>query len=218
MKPSNDIVQMLLNVTRARQQGATQIESMRQFIERNPKNWEVRLQLSSMLAYLRRSKEAETAIGELIPLLPPTNKNLTHIGVLYSEMGMYEKAAEYHRKAVEIEPHHVIYLSLAGSLEKLGRTAEVFEAYKKALELKPDSISVMKLYADFLRDQGKRQEALQMYKRVVEVEPTNSPSLFNLSALYAKTGNLELARQYYEMLKTIDPVQAKILHRLMRLK
>jgi superkiller protein 3 len=218
MKPGNQDVQMFLSVTRARQQSATQIEAMKQHVANNPKDVKVRQHLTEMLVYLRRTKEAKVALEELIPMLPKTNKNLTMVGVLYTDLGMDEKAVEYHRKAIEIDPHYVIYLNLAFNLEKLGRTAEIQEAFKKALELKPDSIGVLKPYADFLRDQGKRQEALAMYKRAVEAEPTNSPSLFNLSILYAKTGNLAAAKQYYEMLKTVDAAQAKVLDRLMRLK
>ena len=218
LQPGNTTIQMILDVTRARREGMARIEMLKREVARNPKNVDARQELTEMLVYLHRKNEAGVAINELIPLLPRTNKNLTLIGVLYSEMGMEEKAVEYHRKAVEVEPHHVIYMSLAVSLQKLGRVTEADQAYKKALEIKPDSVNVLKLYADFLRDSGKRLEALEMYKRVVEAEPTNSPSLYNLSALYIKTGNLALAKQYYEILKMVDPAQAKILNRLMRLK
>jgi tetratricopeptide (TPR) repeat protein len=218
LKPGHPVVQMFLNVARARQQSAGQIEALKQYVVENPKNIEARKHLTEMLVYLRRTKEALAAIEELIPLLPPTNKNLTHIGVLYDDLGMNEKAVEFHRKAIAAEPHYVIYMSLAGNLKDLGRKAEVYEAYKKAIELKSDSASLFKVYADFLRDEGKRQEAIEMYKRAVALEPTNSPALFNLGILHAKIGNLDAARQYYETLRAVDPAQARILNRFLRLR
>jgi tetratricopeptide (TPR) repeat protein len=191
---------------------------MKGIAERKPKDADVRDSLATMLVALRRPQEAEIYIRQMLEISKPSGEFYNKIGVLYDEMNNPEKAVEYFRKAAELKPHHVIYLSLAGNLKQLGKTGEVEEAYKKALEIKPDSIYVLKTYADFLRDEGRRQEALEMYKRAVAVEPTNAPVVYNLSVLYAKTGNLELARQYYEMLKTIDPAQAKILNRLMRLK
>jgi tetratricopeptide (TPR) repeat protein len=216
MKPGNQLIQMFLNVARARREGATQIELMKQVATQNPKDARVRESLSKMLLYLRRSAEAEAVLNELIPLLPQDGQSQNLVAVFYTDLGKLEKAIEYYRKATAIKPHHVIYLSLAGSLQKLGLTSEALEAYKKAFEIKPDSIYVLKLYADFLRDQGKRQEAIEMYKRAVEAEPTNSPVLFNLALLYVKTGNLELAKTYYEMLRAVDPPQAKTLNRFLR--
>lgn len=216
LRPGHPTIQMFLNVARARREGAGQIETMKQIAAGDPKDAGVRDSLASMLVYLNRTAEAESVIAELIPLLPRDNKSMNAIGVLYSEMGKTEKAVEFYRRAIEIEPHHVIYMSLAGSLEKIGRTAEAFDAYRKALEIKPDSAPVLKRYADLLRDEGKRQEAIEIYKRTIEAEPTNSPALFNLGALHIKIGNLDAAKQYYERLRAVDPQAAKTLARYLR--
>jgi len=218
LRPGNQTINMFLRVAQARKEGSTQIELMKGIAAKNPKDAAVRDSLSKMLIALRRPQEAEPYIEELLKISKPSGEFYNNIAVSYSDMNQNEKAVAYYRKAAELKTHHVIYLSLANSLRKLGRTAEVSEAYQKALEIKPDSIHVLKSYADFLRDEGKRQQALEMYKRAVTVEPTNAPVIYNLSVLYAKTGNLELAKQYYEVLKTVDQAQAKILNRLMRLK
>ena len=218
LKPGHPVIQMFLNVARARQQNAARMDEMKQYVLDNPKNVEARTQWAEMLVYLRRTKEALAAIDELIPLLPPTNKNLTLVGVLYTDLGMDEKADEYHRKALAVEPHYVIYMSLAANLMKLGRTDEAQQAYRSAVELKPDAPALLKVYADFLRDHGKRAEALEFYKRAVALEPTNSPALFNLGVLSKLAGNQDAARQYYEQLRAVDPLQARVLNRFLRLR
>ncbi len=76
----------------------------------------------------------------------------------------------------------------------------------------------MKIYADFLRDNGKRREALTMYKRSLEMLPNNAPTLFNAGILSAKLGDLTTARQYLETLKAADPPMAKILARFLKLQ
>ncbi len=218
LRPGNQTINMFLGVAQARKEGAAQIELMKDIAAKNSKDVRVRQSLTRILIALRRSQEAEPYIEELLKISEPSVEFYNGIAVLYADMNQNENAVEYYRKAVELKPHYVIYLSLANSLKRLGQTDEVYIAYKKAMEIKPDSIHVLKSYADFLRDEGKRQDALEIYKRAVAVDSLNSPVVYNLAALYAKTGNLELAKQYYEILKTIDPPQAKILNRLLRLK
>lgn len=218
LRPGDQTINMILGVAQARKEGSTQIDLMKRIAAKNPKDTDVRDSLAKMLIALRRNKEAEPVIEELLKNSKPSGEFYNNIAVLYADMNQHEKAIEYFRKAAELKPHHIIYLSLAGSLTKLGRTNEANEAYRKALEIKSDSIYILKSYADFLRDEGKRQEALEMYKRAVAAEPTNVPAIYNLSVLYAKTGNLDLAKQYYETLKLIDPAQARILNRLIRLR
>ncbi|TGH32196.1 tetratricopeptide repeat protein, partial [Escherichia coli] len=82
------------------------------------------------------------------------------------------------------------YLGLANFYAKSGRVEEAVRAYEKVFEIKPDSPNIMKLYADFLRDNGRRREALEMYKRSLSMIPTNAPAIFNAGILSAKLGDV----------------------------
>jgi tetratricopeptide (TPR) repeat protein len=216
LKPADSTVTMYLKVARARKQNLPQLEAMRTYVKENPKDTDAKRKFVSFLSYSRQFSEAEPLIAELLEQIPNDGKLYNEIGVFYSDAGKNDKAAEAYRKAAELLPHHVIFLSLGHALDKLGRRQEALEAYKKAFDIKPDSIHVLKFYADALRDSGKRVEAIEIYKLAHGVEPANSPVLFNLGLLNAKTGKLDIAKQYLEILRAVDPPQAKLLARCIR--
>jgi tetratricopeptide (TPR) repeat protein len=217
LKPGNQIVNMFLNVARTRQQMAPRIGEMIAYAKENPQDINVRMHLIQNLTFGRRLEEAEPYFAEIWKLNPPDSRVYDIIGTLRSTTGNYEKAAEAYRKSLEFGQSPAAYLGLANVYAKNGQIEEAMKAYEKVFEIKPDTPNIMKLYADFLRDNGRRREALEMYKRSLAQLPTNAPAIFNAGVLSAKLGDLAAARQYLETLKTVDPQLAKILARCLKL-
>jgi tetratricopeptide (TPR) repeat protein len=217
MHPGNPVVNMFLNVSRARQQGFAQIEEMKRYAKENPQDANARLNLLEILVYARRLPEAEPYIAEVLQMKPKDADIQARIGVFYMTAGKLDKAFEVFQKSLAIQPNPTAYLNLANYYVKRGQIEEAVKAYDKVLELKPDSPNIMKIYADLLRDSGKRGEALDMYKRSLAMLPTNAPAVFNAGVLSAKLGDLNAARQYLETLKSIDPQAAKTLSRFLKL-
>lgn len=218
MKPGNEITLMFLNVARSRQQKIPQISEMIAFAKENPQDLNVRLHLVQLLTYARRFKEAEPYFAEIWKMNPPDVRVYEMIGTLRSTTGNYEKAAEAYRKSLEFGQSPAAYLGLANVYAKNGQVSEAIAAYNKLFEIKPDSPNIMKLYADYLRDNGKRREALETYKRSLAMLPNSAPVLFNAGVLSAKLGDLDAAKQYLEILKPIDPPLAKLLSRCMKIR
>lgn len=218
MKPGNDVITMFLSVARARQQSAARIEEMKRFAKENPNHIGVRVDLMRILAFTRRMNEAESYVAEIYQLKPKNADIYRSIAVAYSTAGNYEKSVEAERKSLEIEQNPGAYLGLANYYASRGQVEEAIKAYDKVLELKPDVPNIMKLYADFLRDNGRRREALEMYKRSLAMLPANAPALFNAGVLSAKLGDLNAARQYLEILKSVDAQSAKTLARCLKLQ
>ncbi|HEX8398226.1 MAG TPA: tetratricopeptide repeat protein [Pyrinomonadaceae bacterium] len=217
LQPGNPVVNMFLNVSRARQQGFAQIEEMKRYAKENPQDVKVRVQLLQILGYAKRLPEAEQYIAEALQMKPKDVDLYGHIGVVYMSAGKLDKAFEIFQKSLAVQPNPTAYLNLAGYYAKRGQIEEAVKAYDKVLELKPDSPNVMKLYADLLRDSGKQRAALDMYKRSLAMLPTNAPALFSAGVLSAKLGDFEAARQYLETLKSIDPQLTKTLSRFLKL-
>lgn len=216
IKPGNEIVNMLLNVARSRQQMMPQVEAMKTFAKENPADLNVRLHLIQLLTYSRRSAEAKPYFDEIWKMNPTDARVYSMIGTLHSTTGDYPKAIEAYRKLLEFGENPAAYLGLADIYARSGQLDEAIKAYDKVFALKPDSPNIMKIYADFLRDNGKRREALAMYKRSLEMLPNNAPALFNAGVLSTKFGDLNSARIYLETLKIVDPPLAKTLARFMK--
>jgi superkiller protein 3 len=218
LKPGNQIINMFLGVARSRQQMAPRIGEMIAYAKENPQDLNVRLHLIQNLTYNRRFSEAEPYFEEILKMNPKDVRVYELIATLRVETGNYEKAVEAYRKALELGESPAAYLGLGFVYEKKGQIEEAMRAYEKVFEIKPDTPNIMKIYADFLRNNGKRREALEMYKRSLAQLPTNAPAIFNAGILSAKLGDMTSARQYLETLKTVDPPMAKILARCLRLR
>jgi superkiller protein 3 len=218
MKPGNQIVLMFLSVTRARQQGVTQIDEMKRYAKENPDDLNVRMSLVQMLGFTQKIDEAESYIQEILQANPKDVRFYQSISAVYSTAGQNEKAAAVLRKSIAIDPNYPgPYLGLASIYAKNGKTVEAIAAYDKFLELKPDGAQTMQSYANFLRDNGKRREALEMYKRSLGFNSNNSPVIFNAGILSARLGDKAAALQYLAQLKTVDRQSAKTLERCLRL-
>lgn len=214
---NNSLIQMLLDVSKGRKQGVARIEKVKQQVAADPRNIEALKYLGNLYLYTGNIREAERLMLEAFKLEPESGESNNDMAVFYSDARRFDIAVRYLRRAVELKRHHILYLSLATNLSKLGKTQEALEAYRKGIEVKPNSIYLLKPYADALRDAGKRSEAIEVYKKVIEIEPRNAPTLFNLSYLSLKLLDTENAKRYYEILRTVEPQTAKNLAWIFRL-
>ena len=86
------------------------------------------------------NKAAETYQSQFA-IYPRSFAALTNLGILYSDQGQYEKAAELMRQAIPINPNDGrVYMNLASPLLGLNRFAESREATLAAMERKPPSV------------------------------------------------------------------------------
>lgn len=218
MKPGDQVIQMFLNVTRARQQNIANIEQMKEYAKENPKDINVRVSLLQILGFTKRMSEAEIYVEEILKLKPKDVRIYQSIAVIYTTAGNDDRAAEIYRKSLEIEGSYGSYFGLASILGKKGQVEEAIKTYNKAFELKSDVPNLLHLYGKFLQENGKRREALEVYKRSLALLPINPPVLFNAGILSARFGDKDSARQYLATLRSLDAELAKILERCLRLK
>ncbi len=81
MKPGNETVNMLLGVTRARQQGTAQIEQMKRYAKENPQDVNVRVRPTQMFGFGRQIEAATPYVEELWQLKPTDPKIYSDICV-----------------------------------------------------------------------------------------------------------------------------------------
>ncbi|MFC1738455.1 protein kinase [Planctomycetota bacterium] len=90
-------------------------------------------------------------LSQAILLLPEEPRHWSFRAQVYSEMEKWDKAAADYSKAIELAPHapqpevrgdlHVLYRSLGDVLEKMGRSEEAEEAYKKAEAIEKELVT-----------------------------------------------------------------------------
>jgi tetratricopeptide (TPR) repeat protein len=204
MRPGNNVITMVLNAQRARQQAVPRVGEAIEEARSKPNDVDRKIFVIRLLAYSGRMNEAEPFIQEVEKLAPDDVKASQAIAVAYLEAGVPEKAAQFYQRQLKIKEDPGTYLGLANIYQKRGRNEDAAQAFARVIELKPDSPGVMKIYADHLRNMGKRRESLEMYKRSLSLAPNNAPALFQAGLLSLRFNDVDAAKQYLEMLKLVD--------------
>ncbi|HEV8600852.1 MAG TPA: SUMF1/EgtB/PvdO family nonheme iron enzyme [Gemmatimonadales bacterium] len=123
------------------------------------------------------------------------------------------KGIESYRKAIELNPKLFEAQRNLGDL--LRRNApgatdiqHAVEAYKRALEIKPDAETSSRLGISY-GALGKTAEAIPAFEQAVRLDPSVAMYQYNLGFTYVELVNLEAARKVQERLQTMDQALAE---------
>ncbi len=107
------------------------------------------------------------------------------LGVLHYNTGDKEKALNYYRQAVQIEPENIIFRkNLADFLYvESGRAEEALRIYVNILAANPDDVETLLITGHIFVALKKFDDAEDFYHRVLEIEPANQDATQNLEAL-----------------------------------
>lgn len=218
LRPGDPNIEMLLNVSRARQRLVNQIPDIIKEAETNSSDPRKLLDVIRTLSFLNQGKAAQKYIGQFYALNPDDPAMFQLLGVSLAESGMKREAIDAYKASNEKQENGAAYFGLAGEYIALGENQLATDAFEKGLELRPNSPNFMMLYANLLRDNGKRSEALEMYRRSLSLQPNNPVALLNAGILSLKLGQREAAASYLESLRQLDRNLAKILQKCLDLR
>lgn len=160
-------------------------------------------------------KEREKALAK--------NKELNDAfgsGMEAMKTGNFDTAVQQFEKATTLDPkQHVVWGQLAESYSgqaksKTGAEQQAileksYEAYRKALELKPDDAGYHNNFALALARGKKFDEAQAELTKAAQIDPVNAGKYyFNLGALLVNNGQIEPAGQAFKKAIEADPNHA----------
>jgi tetratricopeptide (TPR) repeat protein len=120
--------------------------------------------------YISRSKERSASDASVA----------NSLALVYEEAGILNKAEEYYRQALSLEPENPIRMNnLAWFLINKDRNIdEGLKLIDKALELSPDSYYMLDTKGWGLYKQGKYSEALELIRKSWELKPVYNHELY----------------------------------------
>jgi len=130
-------------------------------------------------------------LNTLLERLKKEPKNamlLNLIAYTYEDLGKFEKAIEFYKKAIELEPGRALFRNnIAFTYQKIGKLKEAILELKNALKLAPDDVS-------YMVNLGK------VFEAKAKVSPLNKQPAI-----------LEKAKSYYKKALSLDPsfIEAK---------
>ena len=153
---------------------------------------------------------------------------LNILGVSYRDIGDYNKAIEYHEKALEIrinalgENQPELYNNLGISYDGLGDYNKAIEYHEKALEIRINTPGENQNHRNIIRSYvflgkiyyglGDYGKAIEYYEKALEIEintldenhPDIADSYYNLGAAYNGLGDYNKAISFFEKALEIE--------------
>jgi tetratricopeptide (TPR) repeat protein len=163
-------------------------------------------------AFERQAKERAEAMKKNKELNDAFNGGMTAL-----QAKQYDQAVQNFVKAAEFDPNqHVVWAQLAESYNGLAASktgaeqeaiyAKCFDAYKKAIEKKPDDAAYHNNFALALAKARKFPEAQAELTKAAEMDKANAGRYYyNLGAVLVNTGQNEPAGEAFKKAIEIDP-------------
>jgi tetratricopeptide (TPR) repeat protein len=146
---------------------------------------------------------AEKELKQAISLKPNYASAYHWYSNVLGNMGRYEEALEFERRALELDPYSSIFSQGIGiHLLLMGRTREALTQFEKTAEADPGFASVYFWKAWAHERVGNFLQAIEDAKKAAEMQGNASLGKLNLASVYARAGKREQAVKLLEEIQT----------------
>ncbi|MCF7927598.1 MAG: tetratricopeptide repeat protein [Spirochaetales bacterium] len=129
-----------------------------------------------------------------------------NMGNAYYEVGRFEKAGEYYKKALEYDPGlYRAGFNLARAYIELEMYQDAEDILRELLDEDPDNTKLLETLAYNHLQQDQSLQAYRYYLLVLKQSPYHERALYNLGRILQYRDQPELAYEYFRRLYEIDP-------------
>jgi tetratricopeptide (TPR) repeat protein len=161
-------------------------------------------QLSDPVKKARKAAlEEYVKVNLYVTDFPGGNYNL---GVMYTNSGDLEKAAEFYRTALDIDNlFYMAKVNLASVYNLQGKNTEAEKLLRQVLTENPEITQVNYSLALLLAEVGKFDESRKYFLKAMELLPNETRIIYNLALLENSQGNTTKAEEYFLRALIIEP-------------
>ena len=133
-----------------------------------PNNWQVLSDMGLALYQATRYDEAEAAYRQLIELQPDNVIGFQMLGTVNQVRGRNDEALAFYEKAIAISPVPQALSNMGALYHERGDFARAVDAYRRAIEQRPNAAATHRNLGDSLLRLGRGGEALAAYRRAAD--------------------------------------------------
>ncbi len=157
-----------------------------------------------MTCFAAENDENLKACRDLLRMRPGEGKTENRIGWMLLNRGDINEGMAHLHLALTYSPKEAMYhYHYAVGLEKRGNRAESEEAYRKAIQIKPDYTEAKIALGIVLRKLGKKEESAKVFQDLLQKEPGSANAWGQLSLTLAQMNKtpeaIEAARKAVEL-------------------
>lgn len=187
--------------------------------------WDKRTRLRPLLAFLFTAyfiffshqtvdrnfdwRDNFTIYNHTMKYTPSSIKMLNNLGNLYHDKKDLKRAAEFHLKAVKVNPgEHRTRVNLGIDYEDMGLPDEALKQYKLSRLLRPDYALAYLREGSVYKKRGDIDKAAACYKLAAQYDEFNMDAWNKLGNVYFDKGMYEESKNAYKKALEIDPYAA----------
>lgn len=161
---------------------------------------------SACLEKSERFEEAEALWMDVIKKDSTNSGAQDGLGDLYARRGDHVRAAEYYRRAAELDPDNAeSWANLANSLLQQRKVDEAIKAFRATLKIAPHLTQMRLRLASILMQQGKPGEAVVELQQAAKADPKNPSVHYDLGVALLQSQNSDAAATAFQETLRINP-------------
>lgn len=196
-----------------------QVKPFRRRLEVDPSNLNARYQMAQIYAEHNWSKAAEIQYQRILALQPDTTAAILGIIQLRMARENFQAALEWAKRLTQVQPELSVGYTYVGILSaELDLVEEVVQAYRRAIDLNPDSPTAYNNLAWFYAQRNIDLDgAVELCQMAIQrsAKPTY---LDTLAQIYFLRGQYPMAQQAIEKAIALDPQNQTYQDRLQSIK
>lgn len=128
--------------------------------------------------------------------LQPSAKAYNNLGCILAEQGQIAEALQMYRQALALEPSATLHSNFGKAIEAEDPVAAMI-AYRRAIELQPDVLSVRYNLGHALQQQGQHDAAIQCFEQLLQRDPSYISAHTGCGLAHTALGKLDCALDHF---------------------
>lgn len=218
---NEDALTLAADIDEARNDTPHAVEMLRRAIDENPRGVKAYIWFATLASNHMSFQTGIDMLDAGLRVLPREGQLRLARGILYAQLGEFDKAAEDFESAHQFDPQ----LSFAGTAEGIIAAQKhdmnsSIDRFREQVRNHPNSAFDHYLLAESLRQRGAETgspdyvEGLRAASRAVELDPGLTVAHEILADFYLSAGNTTLAAEHCQIILRQDPNNQEALYRL----
>lgn len=161
-------------------------------------------------AYQEQREEVLSEYEDLSKRKKYTATDYYNLGFLYEQVGGYDEAIRFYKKALQINPiYQKALYNLAFRYQEMGDFKTALVLYQHLIHFYPKFAPGYLNMGIIYNTLGEVTQARMFYQKTIHIDPNNAGAFFNLGYLCEAGGDFKGALNYYEKAVDINPQLAE---------
>ena len=189
------------------------IQAFRKALELNPESYETIHNMANLLDKMGQTEEANIYYQKIYDIAlarEPSAENYSVLGIACGALGDWEKALEYQKKVVALEPKNVkAWGNLANAYRHLNMPIEAEKLYHHAIVLEPTYAEAYFNLGCFYHERMLFEDAAAFFLKTTELNPRFNSAFINLGLVYSGLDKSGLALESIQKAIALDSEDAQ---------